>query len=486
MSIAGRRAEIDALTQAFHSKQAELIVVYGRRRIGKTYLIEQLYGNVDAHFFHVTGIKNAPIKVQLKEFSKQIGKTFLGGIDVACQNHWIDALQELDKAMKAIESSKNIVMFLDELPWMCTPKSGLIQALEYYWNRYWKNNPRVKLVLCGSSASWMIKKIINNTGGLHNRPTLSILLKPFKLNEVQEFLETRHIHLNHQQVAELVMAVGGIPHYLSFVKQGMSAHQAIDALCFQPRGLLYNEFDKLFESLFDDAERYKAIIRAISEKREGASLKAIQEHLKQPPKATSLTRELQDLEDAAFIKSFVPVGHKRRMKFYRLVDEYCYFYLKWIEPAKKSMLTELNHQPYWQLQLHTPEFYSWRGYAFESICYQHLSEIVKAMGVIRLHAVGPWRYTPKKDSKENGAQIDMVLDRIDGMVTLAEMKYTDAPFTWTPTVQQIMQKKAETYKKKTHCNKQINFALISANGLSTPAPQVDYVVTLKDLFAATG
>lgn len=483
MEIIGRAVESDGLKKAFDSGKAELIIMYGRRRIGKTFLVEQLYGLMECHFFHVTGIKDASIKTQLKEFVRQIGKTFFGGIDVAEQSNWLDAFHGLDKAINIADKNKKIVIFLDEIPWLCTPKSGLMQAIEYYWNRYWKDNERIKFVICGSSASWMIKKIINNKGGLHNRHTLRILLKPFKLHEVKDFLTSLGMKLNNQQVAELYMVTGGVPYYLSFFKKGMSAAQATDAFCFQDNGLLFDEFDKLFESLFDDAESYKTIVRTIATKREGASLTYIGEKLKQPSKGGALARRLQELEDAAFIKSFIPLGHKKRMKFYRVIDEYCYFYLQWIEPAKEKMLTELTQNTYWQDQLNSPEYYNWRGYAFESLCYKHLAEINNTLGLGRLEAIGAWRYSPKKQNEiKIGAQIDLIFDRADGITTICEIKYTGKPFVLTSHYKQVIQNKIAIYKEKTRTRKHINVAFISANGLKESYDDVDYIVTLDDLF----
>lgn len=484
MRIVGRKFEIAELERVFNSGRSEFIVVYGRRRIGKTFLIEQFYGTKDCCFFHATGIKNAPMKVQLKEFSKHIGNAFFGGADIAPQASWSDAFQELSKAIALADKSKNIVLFLDELPWLCTPKSNLIQALEYYWNRYWKEDKRVKLVICGSSASWMIRKIINSKGGLHNRCSLRLLLKPLRLAETKEFLRVAsNITLNNRQVTELYMITGGVPYYLSFAKKGMSAAQIVDGLCFQGSGILHDEFDKLFESLFDNAESYKSIIRSIAKKREGCSASYIAKELGLSTKNGSLARFLQELEDAAFIKSFVPLGNKRQMKFYRVIDEYCYFYLRWIEPAKKKMLVDLGGNAYWQSCLKTPEFYSWRGYTFESLCYKHLTEIIKALDLNNLEAIGAWKYIPRKDQEGVGAQIDLIFDRRDGVVTICEIKYTDEPFTLTKLNIQSIKNKIEIFRAKTKTAKHVSIALISAKGVKKNHQEIDQVVTLNDFFA---
>ena len=484
--ISGRSEEQRELQETFSSKVAEFIILYGRRRIGKTFLIEEFFSKKSCYFFHVTGVQNGTKEEQLKEFAKSIGSTFYNGASILPSVSWVDALEELSKAINGTVKNKKVVLFFDEFPWMCTRKSRLIQALDYYWNRYWKNNKKIKLVICGSSASWIIRKIIHHKGGLHNRNTRTLLLRPFNLNETKLFFESVGIKLTHEQIVQIYMFCGGVPYYLNYITKGKSASQLIDKMCFQGNGILYNEFNKLFDSLFDDSEIYKEIIRIISDSREGVGRSYIEKKSNFSSKGGTLTDRLKDLEDAAFIKSFTPLGHKRQGIYYRISDEYCYFYLKWIEPAKKTLITEERNNKYWSSKVSSPEYYSWMGYVFESICYKQIHEIRNALNINSGSTVGVWRYSPRKGAlDEIGAQIDLIFDRDDGVTTLCEIKYTATPFVIDKSYAENLKRKIKVYKEQTRSRKQLYFSLISSNGVKNnmySEELINGVVTMNDLF----
>ena len=483
--IAGRTKEINQLNEALESEQAELIVLYGRRRIGKTFLVEQLYGKQAGYFLHATGIKDAPMKEQLTEFSRQVGDTFYNGASISPQQSWLNSFKELTTAIDNSHPDKKVVLFLDELPWLCTKRSRLIQAIDYYWNRYWKNNPRIKLVVCGSSASWIIKKIINDKGGLHNRLTYQLLLQPLTLTETKEFLEKKAIHLNHHQIVQIYMAIGGVPFYLNQIKKGKSATQLIDQLCFQKNGLLYDEFNKLFSSLFEDADYYKELIRIIARKKSGASLTEIEQGCANLSSGGTLTTKLKELEDAAFIKGFMPYGHKRKGKYFKVIDEYCYFYLQWIEPIKNELSLEDSDSQQWMNITGTAKHYSWQGYAFESLCYKHLTPVRRALDIHQGVTISSWRYLPQKRENKQGAQIDLLFDRKDNVITLCEIKFTEKPFAIDKAYAENIKHKITAYREQTRTKKHISVAFISANGLKENAYSkelVGQIVTLDKLF----
>lgn len=487
--IVGRTKETAELLDAFESLRAEFIVLYGRRRIGKTFLIEALYGKEEnTYFLHATGIRKGTMAEQLKTFAQSLSKAFYNGIALAAQNSWLDMLDEVHKTIQQADPKKKIVLFLDELPWLCTNKSRLLEAMDYYWNRYWKNDARIKLVICGSSASWMIRKIINHKGGLHNRQTRQIILKPFTLSETRDFLEASSIYLSPEQIVQIYLFCGGVPYYLSYIQKGKSAAQMMDQLCFNASGILYGEFDKLFDALFDDAEIYKNLIRIISTKREGLSIREIEEENEGISKGGTLSQQLKALEEASFIKSFTPLGHQRQGTYYRVIDEYCYFYLRWIEPARKTLSLDQEDPEYWSSKVGTPEYCQWLGYGFEAICYKHIGEIRRALDIKPGAMIGAWRYAPRKNKEnkeERGAQIDLIFDRPDGLITLCEIKYTDAPFEIDQSYFEALTRKREVYKKQTRCNKHLHWVLISAHGLkknSYSERLIDQVVLLEQLF----
>lgn len=483
-AISGRIEERQELLEALNSRRSEFIVTYGRRRIGKTFLIEELFKKEKCYFFHVTGIQKGALKEQLAEFAKAIGKAFYGGASIAAPSSWMKAFEELTNAIKNVEKNRKIVLFFDELPWMCTKKSRLIQALDHYWNHYWKNYPNIKLIVCGSSASWIIRQIIHHKGGLHNRNTRTILLRPFNLSETKLFFNSLGIRLTNQQIVEIYSFCGGIPYYLNYIKRGKSAAQMIDKMCFQENGVLYNEFDKLFDSLFEESNVFKELVEIIARKREGVSRAYIGKKSKLLSRGGTLTERLKNLEDAAFIKSFIPLGHMRRGGYYRVTDEFCYFYLKWIKPAKRTLLSQEADNKYWANKKNASEYHAWMGYTFESICYKHIREIRNALGIKSGSIVGTWRYSPR-GLDDAGAQIDLIFERDDQVTTLCEIKFTEKPFAIDKSYAENLREKIRIYKEQTRSKKQIHLVIISANGIKKNKYSdelVDGVVTLEDLF----
>ncbi len=481
--LIARKNEQTELLEAYKSQQAEFIVLYGRRRIGKTFLIEELYGKQKGYYFQATGIQNGTLKEQLSQFAQGVGKSFYRGAEISTSSTWLKAFEVLTKAMEIAPANQKIVIFLDELPWLCTKKSRLLQAIDYYWNQYWKKDKRIKLVVCGSSASWIIKKILHNKGGLHNRNTRTILLKPFTLNETKEFFQHIKLKLSNEQIVQFYMFCGGVPYYLSQIKKGKSAAQMIDKLCFQEDGMLYQEFDKLFSSLFEEAESYKELIQLIVKKHEGTT-RADLEKISKYTSGGTLTNKLNELEEAGFIQSFLPLNHKTRGIYYRVIDEYCCFYLKWILPIKNTLVIKEKENKYWSSKVNTPTYYNWLGYTFETICYKHIREIKKTLDLTTSAKVGVWRYVPHMNQKDTGAQIDMLFDRDDGIITLCEIKYAKDPVMIDKAYAENLKNKIISYKTQTRSNKQIHLALISANGIKENMygnELIDQVITLNDL-----
>lgn len=485
MNLAGRGEEIATLEHVFNSNKPEFLALYGRRRVGKTYLIRQFFEGKDAIFFNVTGSKNGSRLKQLTHFSQQIGEVFYGGLSITVPKNWDDAFGVLTKAINQQEKSKKVILFFDELPWMATKKSLLLQGLDYYWNQYWSNDKRIKLIICGSSASWIINKIIKNRGGLHNRLTQKICLNPFTLLETKQFLERQSIKLKNQQILQIYMVTGGVPYYLSHIRKGMSAAQIIEKLAFTEKGVLLEEFDDLFASLFDNSEVYIQIIRAIASRRSGIGRRELLKTVGKSVIGGTGIKMLKELEETGFIMSFMPHYHKRQGVYYRLVDEYTLFYLKWIEPIKNALQKKSLDNGNWQAMQRTPEWSNWLGYAFEAVCYKHISAIRSALSISPDAVANAWRYVPRKGSKTRGAQIDLLFDRKDDAITLCEIKNTEEPFVLTKDYVDILQRKLATFKEQTRTKKELFLVLVSANGVKNSYYTEDLiggVVTLDDLF----
>ncbi|MDX8430255.1 MAG: ATP-binding protein (plasmid) [Candidatus Algichlamydia australiensis] len=482
--IIGREREQELLNDLIRSKKSEFIAIYGRRRIGKTYLIKNFMSSVSGTFFHVTGIQKGTSKDQLEEFAKQIGKTFYNGPSIIPSKRWIDAFEKLTEAIDEMPKNKTIILFFDELPWMATPRSRLLTALELYWNRYWVFDKRIKLIICGSATSWIIENIINNEGGLHNRVTRSIQLKPFSLNEAKKYLKEKKIHLNNCQILDLYMVLGGIPLYWSFVRKGLSSSQCIDELCFRDDGPLIKEFDRLFESLFEDPKPYVDLIRIIAKKRYGIGQNELIKVSKLPDGGNTV-RRLMQLEEAGFIMGLVPYGHKDKGKYYVIDDEYSLFYLSWIEPNIKTIYKKIQTAGYWKSQSKLSSWKSWSGYAFESVCYKHIDHIRKAFLIDPGATVGTWRYAPRVKEKSEGAQIDLLFDRLDGVITLCEIKSSDKLYAIDKLYAKSLLRKMDVFRKQTRTKKQLFFSMVTTHGLKPTIYSEELIsveATLEDLF----
>ena len=486
-NLTGRAEEQHILNGLFHSDHPEFLALYGRRRIGKTFLIKRFFEKKECVLFSVTGIQNGELADQINRFILEIGEVFYKGSLLKEQKNWFNTFDILNDAIKKfVPKSTKVILFFDELPWMATHKSKLLSVLEYFWNQHWSNDPRIKLVICGSSASWIIKKIINNKGGLHNRITRKIQLLPFTLKETKTFLAAQGVQLNNKQVTQLYMLTGGIPYYLALAEKGLSAEQLIEHLAFKQNSILFKEFDNLFSSLFDDATPYIELLRIIANHRYGIGQEDLIKESKLSSRGGRASEKLTELEDSGFIISFVPHFHKKRGIYYRLIDEYTLFYLKWIEPLRKKLQKTSLDKNYWIKEQNTSAWLSWSGYTFEAICYKHLTQIKKKLGLNPNAIPSTWRYAPKTHSTEDGAQIDLLFDRQDDAITLCEIKYSNKPFVMTKATATSLQKKKDIFLNKTKTQKQLFFAMIASSDLKENAYTkefIDNTVILDDLFA---
>ncbi|MEL7219938.1 MAG: ATP-binding protein, partial [Bacteroidota bacterium] len=330
--LIGRVEEKKILEKALQSDQAEMISIIGRRRVGKTFLIKTVYKeNID---FEITGIQHASRKEQLRNFMIQLSNFSKGTFPLIAPKDWLEAFHFLSKFLESKNKKEKQVVFLDELPWLSTHRSGFLKGLSFFWNS-WAVNHNIIVVICGSAASWMIKKVVHHKGGLHNRITKRITLKPFNLFETAAFLAARNFNFNRYQILHLYMAMGGVPHYLNEIEGGKSATQNIDQICFTENGLLRDEFTKLFSSLFDKAESHIKIVRALAKKRKGLTRNALIK-VSKLPEGGGASKTIEELQHSGFISQYYPFGKKKKNSLFRLTDEYSLIYLKYIEKKQNQ------------------------------------------------------------------------------------------------------------------------------------------------------
>lgn len=475
----GRKPELQRLERIYSSNQAEFVVLYGRRRIGKTFLIRRFFEAKKGVFFQVTGAQKGALKTQLTHFSKSLSDTFMHGITMAPLSSWEQAFENLTRFIelalnKPNKADQKITLFFDELPWLATAKSGLLETLDYYWNHYWSSNPNIILVVCGSSASWLINNVIYNPGGLHNRCTAEIKLLPFNLSETEEFLKSRKIKLKRTQILDLYLALGGVPYYLSYVEKGLTATENIQKILCGNDSPLKDEFTKLFHSLFKNAGTYMELIKLISGKKEGISRAELEIQSKTSTGGGRLTAQLEQLEQTNFIVSYSPWGKERGL-YYRVIDEFCLFWLYWLENSKvKERLPD-----FWAKQTQKPLYHVWAGYAFEAVCQKHIQKIIEALNIQSAEAVSAWR--------TDGAQIDLLIDRNDDAITVCEVKYTADPFVMTRSYADTLRQKINLFKSVTKTKKEVFLVLISAHGAKENQlfhEVISGLVTLESLFGS--
>ena len=450
-TIVGRTEYLETFQELYKSVKSEFVAVYGRRRVGKTFLIRNAF---EVNFtFQVTGLSNASLPKQLTNFNLAMRK-ITPDHDFLLAKDWLTAFQNLITCLELNSDEKKIV-FIDELPWFDTPRSGFISALEHFWNSWASTRNDVLLIACGSAASWMINKLINNKGGLHNRVTKRMKIVPFTLCECEQFLDQKNTLLDRYQIIQLYMVLGGIPFYWEEVKPGRSAMQNIEEICFSENGILRNEYKILFKSLFNKHEKHSVIAGVLAKKSLGLTRDEIIT-LTGLPNAGSTSRLLDELEESGFILKYKPLGKKAKNSIYQLVDFYTHFYLKFIAESPPG---ETNQ---WMNMIDNPRYRAWSGYAFEQVCLYHLPQIKKALGISGVQSTSSsWRSATIK----NGAQIDLVIDRRDQVINLCEMKFSINPFVIDSKYAEELRNKVGTFRTETKTRKSVFITLITTFGL---------------------
>ncbi|KPA09406.1 ATPase (AAA+ superfamily) [Candidatus Magnetomorum sp. HK-1] len=479
--ILGREQEKSKLLKVLNSKQAEFLAIYGRRRIGKTFLIRHFF-NKKGLYFELMGQHDTSYKIQLENFYIAILKTFQPDIPIKKPESWKEALSILTIFIKKHIFDQKIILFFDELPWLATKRSGLLQALDYEWNTEWNQIDNLKLIVCGSASSWIIDNLINDKGGLHNRITGTIHLKPLTMKESAAYLKSKGVILKPIQLLELYMVMGGVPFYLNQVEKGKSSIQIINNLCFQEEGLLFNEFHRLFRSLFYHSDAHYKIIREIARKGNNISRKALIESTGYKS-GGGLKKILNELKSSGFIKEFVPFNKKERDYVIKIVDEYTLFFLQWIEPLQS--ISPIIHPNYWLNASKEPKYRTWSGFAFEAVCMKHINQIIKSLKIENLAAgIGRWQFIPSKGSKNNGAQIDLVIDRFDKSINICEIKFANEKYVISKSDAKNLVNKINVFESKTKTKKQIFLTMITTMGIKKniwSEDLVDSEVILKDL-----
>lgn len=476
MKIIGREKEIGMLMDCYKSDKSELIGIFGRRRVGKTYLVRETFGN--SLTFHVTGKYKGTKTEQLKLFTKSL-QAMAPDDKIAQAKTWDDAFEVLKtilKKMPKIEGQKK-VLFLDELPWLATTRSGMLEALEHFWNDFaaWEHD--IVMIVCGSATAWMVEKIVDNHGGLHNRLTKRIHLAPFTLQETEAFLQYKGINWNRYQIAQCYMMMGGIPYYLDYIPTGgATPAMAIDQLFFTEHGVLREEYDNLFSSLYKNAKPHMAIVETLAKKNVGLTRSEIIKSTRLDDNGT-LTTYLKNLISCGFVRAYAQYGNKKKEKLYQLVDPYTLFYLRFIQ---NDISLGREH---WNLMIDNPAHKAWQGYAFEMLAMLHIEQIRYALGFGAVSCtLSSWR-TEATDMYD-GAQIDIVIDRRDKVINLCEVKFSNDEYAITSDYERNLRNKINAFRISTRTKSALHLTMITTYGIRQNAHSgiVTSQVCLDDFF----
>jgi len=470
MEIIGRERERRILSRCEQSGKPEFVAVYGRRRVGKTYLIAEHFNN--KFTFSVTGISNENTKEQLREFRRALTKYYQG--EVPTPRDWYEAFDLLETRITQDPTLGKKTIFIDELPWLDTHKSGFLPALEHFWNAFASRRPDILLIVCGSAASWMINNLIDNYGGLHNRVTETIVVEPYPLCDCEAFCRNRGIAFNRRQIAEAYMILGGIPYYMDAMDKMLGLNQNIDLLLFEKNSKLENEFTRLYHSLFRRADSHIRVVETLSKSGVGMT--------RQELSAASgisdgggLTKVLTELESCGLVGRISDFRKKRNGDYFKLIDFYSLFYFKYLKNRNSA------DPHFWTNYLSDPAHRAWCGYAFERLCMAHTGQIKQRLGI---SGVITNVYAFRSVAKKGGAQIDMVIDRRDDTINLCECKYVNSayPLALADTVE--LERKKDVFLQETGTKKSIHMTMITANGLvhNSYRNEIQAEITLDDLF----
>lgn len=472
--LIGRDKEKRILLDALKDEYSQFIAVYGRRRVGKTFLIREAFNY--QFCFQFTGAANLITRKQLARFRQALKEHGLSDVPQVLKN-WIEAFGELKRFISVQPAGKKVI-FLDELPWMDAPRSGFLSELESFWNGWASARKDIVFVVCGSSTSWMVNRIIRNKGGLHNRLTHRIALKPFSLHWCEQMMKSRGVVLSYKQILEGYMIFGGVPYYWSLLGRGASLTQEIDRLVFSPEGELHDEFSMLYASLFKKPDSYVKVISLLAEKKMGLTRKELIAYGGFVDNG-AFSQLLNDLEWCGFIRSYSMIGKRVKDEIFQLIDHFTLFYYAFINgnPHGKN---------FWQTMQGKPRYNTWCGLAFERVCLWHVDQIKRKLGIEGvLTNEYAWRYAGDKTVGIPGAQIDLVLDRNDGIIDLCEMKYSSQEYAITESYAKELIQKRNVFSQVTKNKKALHTVMVTTAGLARNAyfGEIQNEVDMNDLFA---
>lgn len=476
--IIGRKQEREELIRLYHSDRPEFVAVYGRRRMGKTFLIKQTLK--DKFTFQHTGVSPVDQEDEKNKMRTQLESFYYSMLNQGLEGFkqpksWMEAFFQLTQLLQKLDHGQRMVVFIDELPWMDTPRSRFLSAFENFWNGWCNGHDNVMLVVCGSATSWMLSNLSRNKGGLYGRITDEIKLLPFTLKECEEYFDHEGVELSRYDIVQSHMVFGGIPYYLSYFRKGYSFEKNSDMILYGSNPRLKDEFNRLFKAIFTNAEDCKKIIRHLATRNYGFTREEIAKATGLPL-GGGLSDTLSALVESDFIIRYTPYG-KGEGECYKLIDNFCLFWLKYVEPNQKD-------SSYINDNFTSGVMKAWRGVAFEQVCWHHIPQIKRALEIGGVKtSVSAWKVMGNQ--KQDGAQVDMLIVRDDNIVNLCEMKFSSTPYTIDKEEETKMLHRVEMLSGTLSAKQRVHLTLITTYGLvhGKHAGKVQKVVTCDDLFS---
>ena len=477
-AIIGRKQEIAELERLYNSDKAEFVAIYGRRRIGKTFLVKQaLKGRIT---FQHTGVSPVDQEGERNRMRTQLESFYFSMLNQGLEGYkmpktWMEAFFQLEQLLKAADDGSRQVVFLDELPWMDTPRSGFLPAFESFWNGWCSGRDNMMLIVCGSATSWILSNLAYSKGGLYGRLTDIIKLHPFTLHECEEYFDHEGIALSRYDITEAYMIFGGIPYYLSYFRKGLSLEGNVDQILFGRSPRLNDEFNRLFGAIFTNADDCKKVIRLLAQKHSGFTRDEISKQTSLPI-GGGLSNTLASLVESDFIEKYVPFGESGKTIYYKLKDNFCLFWLKYVEGNVKIARFMQDNMTGAILRL-------WKGVAFEEVCWQHISQMKQALGISGVQtSVSAWRF--RGDEEHAGAQIDMLIFRKDNVVNLCEMEFSETPYGIDKDEEMRIRNRIETLRGQLSSRQTIHLTMVTTYGIAMGKHSgiVQAQVTMDDLF----
>lgn len=472
--LIGREKEYHRLDQCMSQTSAQLVIVYGRRRVGKTCLINTYF---DKRFdFKLTGIYGETREVQLRNFAEEL--KLHTDRPLPAPRDWMEAFGQLREYLESLPESEKQVVFLDEMPWMDTPKGRFLSSFEWFWNGWGSARKNLILIVCGSATAWMTEKIAQNKGGLFHRQTCRLFLEPFTLGETEQYLKTRGIQWSQIDIAECYMVMGGIPYYLSLLDAGYSYRENIDNLFFRKRAELWDEFDHLYHTLFQNSEQYIRLVEVLNEKKSGLTRSEIADRTGLAENG-ALTKMLKNLTDSGFVRAYLFYNKKKKEMLFQLADYYTMFYFRFLKDRPG------RDEHFWRNAIDSPARRAWAGLTFEQLCKDHIRQIKQKLSIAGvLSEESAWFIRPDDEQGSKGAQIDLLIVRRDRVTNICEIKFSIHEYEIDKTYEEVLRHKIETFRTSTGSRDTLALTMITTYGVkkNLHSSIVNSQVLLDDLF----